>query len=1501
MKPVANRLSSMCAVSEDTCTGPAEDEQVSPETRLFAASCIAMARASQNESLVVGYDDGSALATYTVELDRHAGLQRFRSALERVVARGVPDAMVRCVDITGRDPSGIHDLVFRLQDRPEAETEIDVTTLRMDTLVPLADADCSVLRIRSGRSRHDAGFDARLRKAFVQALSLLDAPLDATLADIILIDPETHRVVVDDFNKTVAETPVAATLVDLLMEQVSVRPESIAATDGETDLTFSQLHCASMGVASALCAYRVDRDDCIGLFVESSLDLIVCAWGILHAGAAYLPLSPDYPDERLRYMLEDFRAGVVVTQEALKKRLAQIAPVGTRILTVEEAAHLARAASGSSAFAPGGGVEPRHLAYVIYTSGSTGRPKGVMIEHGSIVNQMQWLQDRFHLSHGVRILQKTPMSFDAAQWEILAPSCGATAVIGAPGIHRNPQLLVQTIRRTGVTALQCVPTLLQALLEEEDFTRCESLRQIFCGGEALSRHLVNACGRLMPGREVVNLYGPTECTINSSAFVADFETTKDSPDVVSIGSPIRNTVYYILDNCMSPVGIGEIGELHIGGAGLARGYLHRPEMTEDKFIPNPFSGSDGYPRLYRTGDLARWNPDGTVQFVGRADSQVKLRGYRIELDEIRLAIENHAWVRHSAVVVKGDPQTCHQNLIAFIELDERQAALMDQGNHDAHHHSKESKAQVLLQLANKGCRESHELEGRPHVQLSGIVPTDAQHKRVFARKTYRFFEGGITTRKDIIALLSHRRPRATARGPEWLSADELGHLLRYFGAFRSDERLLPKYGYASPGSLYATQMYLEVSGIAGFDDGIHYYHPILHQLVGVGRPVSGSRPRLRVHFIGKRSAIEPIYKNNILEVLEIEAGHIVGLFDDVLLDFGLGIRPCSRIEENRKLLDISNEDYYLGAFEIVPSDEGIDDWGFEVYVQPLPGKIPDLPMGQYRFHDGALERIADGIIQRKDVIAINQGVYDRASFGITIVSRHEPSWLQYIALGRVLQRYQMSPLGFGFMSSGYSSKSGNDLPSAKRIVSLLGDAASPSYFFLGGKVSEEQRLSEGMKEDAVHMKGPAEMVKEDLAEFLPDYMVPNKVLILDRMPLSVNGKIDTKALCDMEIALPRREFTAPKNDIESGVHALWMRELMQEEISINDNFFELGGNSLIAVCLVNKLNKTFSGALPLQAIFQAPTIAMLAELIATSSDPTTASRLIPLQKSGWKRPMYCWPGLGGYCMNLRRLALVLGEDRPFYGVQAYGINEGEVPFATIRDMAAEDIKHLRRIQPNGPYLLSGYSFGTRVAFETAYQLERAGEKVEHLVLIAPGSPLLYGDRFRNGGRRADFDNPAFLAVLYSVFTGRIDGDGLEACLATVSDAHGFVDHIAGMMPEIERETIERIVKVVSITFEFDYDLAEMRKRRIDAPITIIKATGDDYSFLEKSDGYSSAPPTMISAKHDHYSLLRNDGVEALAVLIRRQFDMTSTAGNHHHSSGQSHAAHQHQALSTSTQ
>ncbi|MBN8472056.1 amino acid adenylation domain-containing protein [Corallococcus exiguus] len=478
---------------------------------------------------------------------------------------------------------------------------------------------------------------------------------DRPLADIKLMSEAQRRRILSDWNATARDFPRGGTLAQLFEDQVRRTPERVALVFENSHLTYAQLDARANQLARVLRAHGVGPDSRVALCVERGIGMVVGLLGILKAGGAYVPLDPGYPAERLAFMLADCGARLVLTQASLRDALP-----GTAIPTLLLDADGPRIEE-EPATPIASGADPLHLAYVIYTSGSTGRPKGVGIPHAGIVNRLQWMQEAYGLGADDRVLQKTPFSFDVSVWEFFWPLLyGARLVMARPGGHQDAAYLREVIASEAITTLHFVPPMLEVFLGQVHAAPCASLRRVVCSGQALPRELQERFFRLLPGVELHNLYGPTEASVD----VTSWACRPGAPRArVPIGWPIANTQLHVLDRHLNPVPPGVAGELHIAGIGLARGYVNRPELTSERFIPNPF-GAPGS-RMYRTGDLARYLSDGTIDYLGRIDHQVKVRGFRIELGEIEAALATWPGVRDAVVLARedtpGDPR-----LVAYV-------------------------------------------------------------------------------------------------------------------------------------------------------------------------------------------------------------------------------------------------------------------------------------------------------------------------------------------------------------------------------------------------------------------------------------------------------------------------------------------------------------------------------------------------------------------------------------------------------------------------------------------------------------------------------------------------------------------------------------------------------------------------------------------------------------------------------------------------------------------
>jgi len=505
-------------------------------------------------------------------------------------------------------------------------------------------------------------FDAPTLQRFLEHFrSLTEAAAaspDRLLSELALLGAAERHQLLAEWNDRDTARPDAC-LHRLFEAQAMRRADAAAVTCGQETLTYGELDRQANRLAHRLLALGAGPDVPVALCLERSPDMVPALLAVLKAGGAYVPLDPDYPAERLAFQITDSRASVLLAQASLPGGLAALVPAGQTLVLDGPAERLAV----SSSEAPEVPAEPSGLAYVIYTSGSTGQPKGVMISHRAIVNRLLWMQEAFPLTPADAVLQKTPYSFDASVWELFSPLlAGARLVMAQPGAHRDPADLAREIIAQDVTVLQLVPSMLGPFLDEEETGKCRSLARVFCGGEVLPAALRDRLFARL-GAALCNLYGPTECAID-----ATFHPCRrgDGLPAVPIGRPLSNVRATLLDRALHPAALGASGELCVGGAGLARGYLRRPELTAERFVPDPFSGEPGG-RLYRTGDLARHRPDGTLEFLGRINDQVKIRGFRIELGEIEAVLSAHPRVLQAVARVWEDGD--HRRIAAYVVAD----------------------------------------------------------------------------------------------------------------------------------------------------------------------------------------------------------------------------------------------------------------------------------------------------------------------------------------------------------------------------------------------------------------------------------------------------------------------------------------------------------------------------------------------------------------------------------------------------------------------------------------------------------------------------------------------------------------------------------------------------------------------------------------------------------------------------------------------------------------
>jgi amino acid adenylation domain-containing protein len=548
--------------------------------------------------------------------------------------------------------------------------EIPLSKAEFDLSLEIIESKDSLIGyFKYNRDLLDADTVAQITRHFQNLLAAIVAHPQQPVAQLSLLNVSERQQLISDWNATQTDYDLSQSIHQLFEEQVEQTPDAIAVIFENQQLTYRELNCRANQLAHYLQTLGVKPEVLVGICVERSLEMVVGLLGILKAGGAYVPIDPGYPQERLAYMLEDSQVPVLLTQEkykdagkmpALQEHQARVVCLDTDWGEISQ----------ESEENPVSRVSAENLAYVIYTSGSTGKPKGVQICHQSLTNFLYSMRFSLELTNRDILLAVTTISFDIAALELYLPLIvGAQVVLVRREVTSDGSQLLERLVNSGATVMQATPATWNLLLAAG--WQSSPQLKILCGGEALPRKLANQL--LEKGAAVWNLYGPTETTIWSAAYKVEsnqlIARSKEAPE--SIGRAIANTQIYILDHHLQPVPIGVTGELHIGGVGVGRGYLNRPDLTDEKFIPNPFGNSkfkiqsSKFNRLYKTGDLARYLPDGNIEYVGRIDHQVKIRGFRIELGEIENALSKHPEVREAVVIARSE-KSGDKQLVAYV-------------------------------------------------------------------------------------------------------------------------------------------------------------------------------------------------------------------------------------------------------------------------------------------------------------------------------------------------------------------------------------------------------------------------------------------------------------------------------------------------------------------------------------------------------------------------------------------------------------------------------------------------------------------------------------------------------------------------------------------------------------------------------------------------------------------------------------------------------------------
>jgi amino acid adenylation domain-containing protein len=1024
----------------------------------------------------------------------------------------------------------------------------------------------------------------------------------------VLTGAERARIL-DEWNDTRTEFPRAVCLHQLFEASAARAPESDALLFRDERLSYRELDARANRLAHHLRGRGAGPETLVGITSERSIELVIGVLGILKAGAAYVPIDPAYPRDRQAFMFEDAGLELVLTQQHLAAGLPAGAPA---VLCLDSDWPAVARQPDANPRVP---VLAENLAYVIYTSGSTGRPKGIALAHTGVVNNLLDLNRSFDVGPSDRILAISSLGFDMCVYEVLGTlAAGGAIVMPDPEAARDVAHWADLVDRHQVTVWNSAPPLLDMLVTHVERRRERSLRQLrvaILGGDWVPVSLPDRLRALAPGVKFIALGGATEASIHS--IVYPVEATDPAWKSIPYGKPMANQRAYILDPGLRPLPIGAPGELYLGGIGLARGYFARPELTAEKFVPNPFR--DGGERIYSTGDLARWMSDGQIELLGRIDFQVKIRGHRIELGEIAAVLREHPVVADTVVVARSD-QPGEKKLVAYVvpspEHRDSEQHAADTVSHWQEVYESTYRQSVDHDPASNFVGWVNSLDGRPFSEAELLESVGQTVDRILALKPRRVLEIGCGTG----LILWRVAPECERYDGVDVSATVIAGL----------EQQVARAGQRLAHVTLAQRAADDLQGIEphAYDtviiNSVTQHFPNVDYLVSVLQAAAAAlRPGGRI-FVG-----------------DIRSLPLVTAFH-------------ASIERARSQPDTPRAQLRLRVQRRLRQEKElfVDPAFFAALVRETPrlGGVA-LRLRRGRHHNEMNQFHYDAILRVEDAPA----------------GRLEPTWIDWRRqeqsvprLRERLQRERPASLGLARVPD---ARVGAALAlvewltgeAGPETVGALGDLApvggvDPEWLWaLGAEVSYRVELapsSEVGHYDVVFSRGgdgeaevahasfPIEQapsrpwtdygntpmqegahrhlapeLRGYLKERLPDYMVPQDIVFLEKLPLSPNGKLDRRALPPPDSLRPElsADFVEPHTPVEEVLSGIWSEVFGLARVGAQDDFFELGGHSVTATQIVARVQEVFPFGLPLRTLFENPTIAGLARsLKATGGD-----------------------------------------------------------------------------------------------------------------------------------------------------------------------------------------------------------------------------------------------------------------------------------------------------------
>ncbi|MDZ7963735.1 MAG: amino acid adenylation domain-containing protein [Nostoc sp. DedSLP03] len=1124
--------------------------------------------------------------------------------------------------------SPLFQVMFMLQNAPMGELElpgVSLSELEQERTIAKFDLTLDISETSAGleceweynTDLFDRSTIERMASHFENLLSAIVDNPQQRVSELPLLSPAERQLLLVEWNDTEWEYPKDKCIHELFEEQVERTPNAVAVVFEQQQLTYQQLNSRANQLAHYLQTLGVGPEVLVGICVQRSLEMVVGLLGILKAGGAYVPVDPNYPQERLSYMLADSGVEVLLTQENL---LSSVPSHTARTVCLDTDWEVISQHSQENLVSSAGAD---NLAYVIYTSGSTGQPKDVAIEHHSVVNFLNYMSHFPGLTQEDTFYAVTTIAFDIAALELYLPLIvGAKVIVTSHEIATDADRLLSELCESKTTLIQATPATWQMLLAG-GWSSNYPLK-VLCGGEALSKRLAHQI--LATGSELWNLYGPTEATIWSTLEQVKVATTEDRPS--SIGRPIANTQIYILDRQMEPVPIGVPGELYIGGNGLARGYLNRPELTQERFIPNPFF-PDKSARLYKTGDLARYLSDGNIEYIGRYDHQVKIRGFRIELGEIEGTLSQHPDLQQAAVIAREDALG-NKHLVAYIVANTEERNLQAQINELQTEYLSDTYLvwqnmyEQSYQQVHRGRDWSFNITGWNSSYTGLPIPDEEMRQwvdytvqRILELQPKRVLEIGC----GMGLLLSKIAPHCY----EYWGTDYSKVALQYVEDMRQHvgglENVTLFHRMADDFQGIEAEVFdtVIINSVIQYFPNITYLLRVIENAVSMVKPggcifIGDIRNLLLLEYYHASVQLDQTSDSTSISQLKKRIQQWVTQEEELLIDpaFFADLRqhlPCiTQVQIQLKRGTYHNEltkfryDVILHIDSQVPAASTTEIDCLNWHTEHLTlDKVRQL-LESDRPETLGISYVPNGRLQ-KELQVLNQS--DR----LETVEQLRQEAILVSNWGVDPEDWWNLSLDLPYSCEIIWSNSGTDesyavifqLSSAPKIIDVPPGSLRPWHTYANNPL--QGKLTKKL----------VPQLRQFLETQLPGYMIPSTFKLLEFMPLTPNGKIDRQNLpipnINQQITV---DFVAPRTPIEEILANIWSGILGLEKVGIHDDFFELGGHSLLATQLMVQIREAFSFLvdLPLRLLFEKTTIAELSEFLLNQLMEQTENDLL---------------------------------------------------------------------------------------------------------------------------------------------------------------------------------------------------------------------------------------------------------------------------------------------------